>query len=380
MKFLFASDSLKGTLSSDDTGRLLTKAAKEVFPACICESIPVADGGEGTVDAVIRAVQGQQIRVKAQDPLMQTRETYYGKLDENRAIIEMALASGYALVPAEKRNPLYTSSYGTGELIRDALDRGFRDITIAIGGSATNDGGMGCMRALGVRFLDRAGRELMGNGSDLGRLAAIDDSGLDPRIADAVFTVMCDVTNPLCGENGATYTFGPQKGATPEILERLERGMENYRDILTRTYDMNPDTIPGSGAAGGLGAALLVFLRAQLKSGIETVLDLIEFDRRLKGVSLVVTGEGCTDWQSCYGKVVQGVGDRCRKHNVLAVALVGGMGEGAEQIYEHGIRSIVTTVNGIMPPKEAFKNAEILYYQAALRLFRLLKTGMELGI
>lgn len=380
MKFLFASDSLKGTLSSDDTGRLLAKAAKEVFPACICEGIPVADGGEGTVDAVIRAVQGQQIRVKAQDPLMQTRETYYGKLDENRAIIEMALASGYALVPAEKRNPLYTSSYGTGELICDALDRGFRDITIAIGGSATNDGGMGCMRALGVRFLDRAGRELMGNGSDLGRLAAIDDSGLDPRIADAVFTVMCDVTNPLCGENGATYTFGPQKGATPEILERLERGMENYRDILIRTYDMNPDTIPGSGAAGGLGAALLVFLRAQLKSGIETVLDLIEFDRRLKGVSLVVTGEGCTDWQSCYGKVVQGVGDRCRKHNVPAVALVGGMGEGAEQIYEHGIRSIVTTVNGIMPPKEAFKNAEILYYQAALRLFRLLKTGMELGI
>lgn len=380
MKFLFASDSLKGTLSSDDTGRLLAKAAKEVFPACICEGIPVADGGEGTVDAVIRAVQGQQIRVKAQDPLMQTRETYYGKLDENRAIIEMALASGYALVPAEKRNPLYTSSYGTGELIRDALDRGFRDITIAIGGSATNDGGMGCMRALGVRFLDRAERELMGNGSDLGRLAAIDDSGLDPRIADAVFTVMCDVTNPLCGENGATYTFGPQKGATPEILERLERGMENYRDILIRTYDMNPDTIPGSGAAGGLGAALLVFLRAQLKSGIETVLDLIEFDRRLKGVSLVVTGEGCTDWQSCYGKVVQGVGDRCRKHNVPAVALVGGMGEGAEQIYEHGIRSIVTTVNGIMPPKEAFKNAEILYYQAALRLFRLLKTGMELGI
>lgn len=380
MKFLFASDSLKGTLSSDDTGRFLAKAAKEVFPACICEGIPVADGGEGTVDAVIRAVQGQQIRVKAQDPLMQTRETYYGKLDENRAIIEMALASGYALVPAEKRNPLYTSSYGTGELIRDALDRGFRDITIAIGGSATNDGGMGCMRALGVRFLDRAERELMGNGSDLGRLAAIDDSGLDPRIADAVFTVMCDVTNPLCGENGATYTFGPQKGATPEILERLERGMENYRDILIRTYDMNPDTIPGSGAAGGLGAALLVFLRAQLKSGIETVLDLIEFDRRLKGVSLVVTGEGCTDWQSCYGKVVQGVGDRCRKHNVPAVALVGGMGEGAEQIYEHGIRSIVTTVNGIMPPKEAFKNAEILYYQAALRLFRLLKTGMELGI
>ncbi len=227
---------------------------------------------------------------------------------ENRAIIEMALASGYALVPSEKKNPLYTSSYGTGELIRDALDRGFRDITIAIGGSATNDGGMGCMRALGIRFLNREGRELMGNGSDLEHLAEIDDSGLDSRLADTRFTVMCDVTNPLCGEQGATYTFGPQKGGTPEVLERLERGMENYRDILIRTYGINPDTIPGSGAAGGLGAALLVFLRAELRSGIETVLDLIGFDSRLEGVSLVVTGEGCTDWQSCYGKVVPGSG------------------------------------------------------------------------
>ena len=158
MKFLFASDSFKGTLSSEDTGRLLTRAAKEVFPSCSCESIPVADGGEGTADAVIKAVQGEKLYVEVSDPLMQNRTAYYGKLDENRAIIEMALASGYALVPSEKKNPLYTSSYGTGELIRDALDRGFRDITIAIGGSATNDGGMGCMRALGIRFLNREGR------------------------------------------------------------------------------------------------------------------------------------------------------------------------------------------------------------------------------
>ena len=285
MKFLFASDSFKGTLSSEDTGRLLTRAAKEVFPSCSCESIPVADGGEGTADAVIKAVQGEKLYVEVSDPLMQNRTAYYGKLDENRAIIEMALASGYALVPSEKKNPLYTSSYGTGELIRDALDRGFRDITIAIGGSATNDGGMGCMRALGIRFLDREGRELMGNGSDLEHLAEIDDSGLDSRLADTRFTVMCDVTNPLCGEQGATYTFGPQKGGAPEVLERLERGMENYRDILIRTYGINPDTIPGSGAAGGLGAALLVFLRAELRSGIETVLDLIGFDSRLEGVS-----------------------------------------------------------------------------------------------
>ena len=380
MKFLFASDSFKGTLSSEDTGRLLTRAAKEVFPSCSCESIPVADGGEGTADAVIKAVQGEKLYVEVSDPLMQNRTAYYGKLDENRAIIEMALASGYALVPSEKKNPLYTSSYGTGELIRDALDRGFRDITIAIGGSATNGGGMGCMRALGIRFLDREGRELMGNGSDLEHLAEIDDSGLDSRLADTRFTVMCDVTNPLCGEQGATYTFGPQKGGTPEVLERLERGMENYRDILIRTYGINPDTIPGSGAAGGLGAALLVFLRAELRSGIETVLDLIGFDSRLEGVSLVVTGEGCTDWQSCYGKVVQGVGDRCLRRRIQAVALVGGMGEGAEQIYEHGILSILTTVNGFMSAEDAFANAETLYYQAALRLFRLLKAGQKIGL
>lgn len=380
MKFLFASDSFKGTLSSEDTGRLLTRAAKEVFPSCSCESIPVADGGEGTADAVIKAVQGEKLYVEVSDPLMQNQTAYYGKLDENRAIIEMALASGYALVPSEKKNPLYTSSYGTGELIRDALDRGFRDIAIAIGGSATNDGGMGCMRALGIRFLDREGRELMGNGFDLEHLTEIDDSGLDSRLADTRFTVMCDVTNPLCGEHGATYTFGPQKGGTPEILERLERGMENYRDILTRTYGINPDTIPGSGAAGGLGAALLVFLRAELRSGIETVLDLIGFDSRLEDVSLVITGEGCTDWQSCYGKVVQGVGDRCLRHRVPAVTLVGGMGEGAEQIYEHGILSILTTVNGFMSAEDAFANAETLYYQAALRLFRMLKAGQKIGL
>ena len=220
----------------------------------------------------------------------------------------------------------------------------------------------------------------MGNGSDLEHLAEIDDSGLDSRLADTRFTVMCDVTNPLCGEQGATYTFGPQKGGTPEVLERLERGMENYRDILIRTYGINPDTIPGSGAAGGLGAALLVFLRAELRSGIETVLDLIGFDSRLEGVSLVVTGEGCTDWQSCYGKVVQGVGDHCLRRRVPAVALAGGMGEGAEQIYQHGILSILTTVNGFMSAEDAFANAETLYYQAALRLFRLLKAGQKIGL
>lgn len=380
VKFLFASDSFKGSLASEMTGELLEKAAKEVFLDCICEKLPVADGGEGTVDAVIKAVGGEKISVMVHGPLMEKCSAYYGRLDGRRAVLEMALASGYALVPQEKKNPLYTTTFGTGELILDALDRGFRDISVAVGGSATNDGGMGCMRALGVRFLDERGAELEGTGEDLCRVAHIDISGLDGRVKETTFTVMCDVTNPLCGENGATYTFGKQKGGTPEILEELEKGMRHYRDVIVREFGVNPDQMAGSGAAGGLGAALLVFLKASLHAGVRTVLDLIDFDSRLDGVSLVVTGEGRTDWQSCFGKVVQGVGERCKRKNIPVIALVGGMGEGAEDIYAHGIDSIMTTVNGAMPLEEAMERAEELYYDSAVRMFKMVKVGMRSGL
>lgn len=378
MKFLFASDSWKGSLTNEQTGELLEKAAKEVFPGCVCEKMPVADGGEGTVDTVIRASGGERISVEVHGPFMERHSAYYGKLDEKRAVLEMALASGYALVPQERKNPLETTTYGTGELIRDALDRGFRDISIAIGGSATNDGGMGCMRALGVRFLDDAGEELQGVGRDLGRVAHIDISGLDVRVKDTKFTVMCDVKNPLCGPDGATNTFGKQKGGTPEMLEELERGMQRYRDVILREFGADPDQMEGSGAAGGLGAALLIFLGAKLNSGIETVLDLIDFDAHLGDVSLVVTGEGRADRQSCFGKVVQGVGMRCRSRGIPVIALAGGMGEGAEALYEYGIDSIMTSVNGVMPLEEALEHAEELYYRGAVRMFRMVKTGMRL--
>lgn len=291
----------------------------------------------------------------------------------------MAAASGLPMVPLELREPRNTTTYGTGELLKDALDHGFTDISIAIGGSATNDGGMGCMRALGVRFLDADGIELEGRGADLARVVHIDCSGMDKRIAQAKFTVMCDVNNPLCGKNGATYTFGKQKGGSPKALDELEAGMQNYRDVLIRELGINPDKIPGSGAAGGLGAALLVFCRAVLKSGIETVLDLIDFDKQLEGVSLVITGEGQTDWQSCFGKVIQGVGCRCKSHGIPVIALVGSMGDGAEQIFDYGICSMVTTINGVMGLEEALHNAEELYYNGAVRMFRLLHVGMGLG-
>ena len=378
MKFLFASDSFKGTLSSKRTAELLAQAASEIFPGCEYSSIEVADGGEGTTDAVLSAVNGEKIAVSVHGPLWEEISAYYGKLDDRRAVMEMAAASGLPLVPSEQRDPRKTTSYGTGEMIADALGKGFRDISIAIGGSATNDGGIGCMRALGVRFLDENGQELSGCGADLAEIRSIDVSGLDPRVKECKFTVMCDVTNPLCGEKGATHTFGKQKGGTPEILEELEKGMCNYRDILKNQFGVNMDEVPGAGAAGGLGAALMVFLNGTLKSGIETVLDLVEFARKLEGVSLVVTGEGSTDWQSVFGKVMQGVGVHCRKAGIPAVAVVGSMGKGAEDIFDYGIESILTTVNAVMPLDEALGRAEELYLQAARRMFRMLRAGREM--
>ena len=378
MKLLFASDSFKGSLTSEKTVELLSRAAREVFGECECSGVPVADGGEGTVEAVIAAEQGEQIAVKVHGPLMEETESFYGTFDGDKAVIEMAAASGLPMVPEELRNPLNTTTFGTGELILDALKRGYRDISIAIGGSATNDGGMGCARALGVKFLDQDGNELEGFGRDLARVAAIDISGLDERVKDSKITVMCDVTNPLCGKDGATWTFGKQKGATPEIQEELEKGMCSYRDVIRETFGIDCDGIPGTGAAGGLGAALMVFLGGEMKSGIETVLDLIRFDERLEGVDLVVTGEGRTDWQSCFGKVMQGVGMRAKAKGIPVLGLSGSLGKNAMDICSCGISSLMTTVNAPMPLSEALERAEELYYEGAIRMFRFVRTGMEI--
>lgn len=254
---------------------------------------------------------------------------------------------------------------------------GYCKLSIAIGGSATNDGGMGAMSALGVRFLDAQGNVLTGVGSDLEKVADIDMSGLHPAVAEAEITVMCDVTNPLTGPDGATYTFGKQKGGTPEILDRLEAGMKNYAAVM-RAKGMDVENKEGAGAAGGLGAALCGFLKANLKSGIETVLDLIDFDGLLEGTDLVVTGEGRIDWQSAFGKVPSGIGMRCKAKGVPAVAIVGGMGNGAEKIYDFGVESIIPTINGAMDIEEALERAEELYANAADRTFRMIRVGMQL--
>ncbi len=379
MKFLFASDSFKGTLSSEKIIELLTESANKVFPGCETAGTLIADGGEGTVDAVIAMTKGSLIEVSVHGPLMEETTAVYGKINEESAIIEMAAASGLPMVPAELRNPLNTTTYGTGELIKDALDKGFRNISIALGGSATNDGGMGAMAALGVKFLDKDGKELKGQGSDLAKVAKVDISGLHPAVKEAAFTVMCDVNNPLTGPDGATYTFGKQKGGTPEILDELEAGMKSYAKVAGEALGRDIDNLPGAGAAGGLGAAACGFLNATLKSGIETVLDLIDFDRMLEGVDVVVTGEGRIDWQSAFGKVPSGIGMRCKNKGIPAVAIVGGMGKGAEKIYEFGVESIIPTINGAMDIDEALERAEELYQGAAERMFRFLKVGMAVS-
>lgn len=378
MKFLFASDSFKGTLSSERVTELLTQAAKNVFPECEVLGVPIADGGEGTVEALISATKGNKQTVQVHGPLMELTESYYGIIHEDTAVIEMAAASGLTLIPENRRNPLNTTTYGTGELIKEALDAGYKKIFITIGGSATNDGGMGAMSALGIRFLDEAGDSLQGTGAELSKVVDIDVSGLHPGVIQAEITVMCDVNNPLTGPEGATYTFGKQKGATPEVLDQIEEGMKHYARIIRDKFGVDTNKMPGAGAAGGLGAALCVFLQAKMVSGIDTVLDLIDFKSLLNEVDIVITGEGRMDWQSAYGKVPSGVGRYCKEKGIPALAIVGGIGDGAEKIYDFGVESIISTVNRAMGIEEALERAEELYISAAERLFRIIKVGTSI--
>ena len=376
MKILFASDSLKGTISSKRAGELLWKAADHVFGNVDGEILAIADGGEGTVEAVCTACDGKLVECTVHDPLGRMIEAHYGLLKEDSAIIEMASASGLTLLRDEEKNPMLTSTYGTGEMILDALDHGCRKLYLAIGGSATSDGGTGCLSALGMRFYDGEGNVLIGRGQDLARIAVMDDSALDGRLKHVEIIVMCDVNNPLCGKEGAVYVFGPQKGADEKMCEVLEAAMCHYRDLIIEKYGINPDEIAGSGAAGGLGTALAVVLRGVMKPGIETVLDLSLFDEKAKEADLVVTGEGCTDYQSAFGKVMQGVGERGRAMGVPCVGVSGALGEGFENVMDMGVMSMVTSIDRLMNTKEVVEQAEEKYYWAAVRMFGAIKAGI----
>lgn len=377
MRFVFASDSLKGTISSARAAAILEEEATRVFPSVSCTRLAVADGGEGTVDAVVASLGGSRIDATVEDPLGRPVEAIYGMLPGNRAIIEMAAASGLPLLTHAERNPMLTSTYGTGQLVLHALRNGAAEVTLAIGGSATNDGGMGAMRALGVRFLDGAGGELQGTGADLGRVASIDISGLDPLVSRASFRLLCDVDNPLLGPRGATRVFSSQKGATSEQVEELERGMASYVRVLERTLGRAADK-PGDGAAGGLGAATRLFLGAESVPGIDWVLDAVGLEQALLGANLCITGEGHADAQSAHGKVVSGVAARCKRAGVPCIAVVGGMDPGALGLMDLGVDALVPTVIDCGDVAEALAHAERNYRLAAARVFSLLAIGMGL--
>ena len=374
MRFVFASDSLKGTMSSARAAAILEEEATRVFPGVACARLAVADGGEGTVDAVVAFLGGSRIEASVADPLGRPVEAIYGMLPGNRAIIEMAAASGLPLLTHAERNPMLTSTYGTGQLVLHALRNGATEVTLAIGGSATNDGGMGAMRALGVRFLDASGGELQGTGGDLGRVASIDLTGLDPLVSRASFRLLCDVDNPLLGPRGATRVFAPQKGATPQQVEKLEKGMASYAQVLESTLG-RAAAKPGDGAAGGLGAATRLFLGAESVPGIDWVLEVVGLDHALLGADLCITGEGHADGQSAHGKVVSGVAARCKSAGVPCVAIVGGMDQGALDLMDLGVDALVPTVIDCGDVSEALAHAERNYRLAAARVFSLLAIG-----
>lgn len=378
MKIVLAPDSFKGSLSSLEVIKVLTDSAQNIFGDVEIIDVPMADGGEGTIDALLISSGGTSERVCVTGPMGNRVDAVIGYIHEGKtAVLEMAQASGLTLVPEGKKDPLEAASYGTGEMIRTVLDKGIRDIIIGIGGSATNDGGMGAMRALGVRFTDSGGNELKGKGADLELVSKIDTSGLHPGVPESRITVICDVSNPLLGGCGATYIYGPQKGVTPELLQRLDNGMARYIGVVEKTLGKKIASICGSGAAGGMGAALMAFLNAELKPGIDVILDSVEFEKLIKGASFVVTGEGCIDEQSVrFGKVPAGIMKQCAPEKVPVVAIAGGMGKGAELFWQDNLGSIMTTVNGVMTLDKAMSDSKKLLKNAADRMFLLIKIGM----
>ena len=379
MKLIFAPDSMKGSLSAMESCDILERVTARIFPEAETISVPVADGGEGTVDALLRAMGGERRKVSVTGPMFEREEAEWGLLSDGTAVMEMAQASGLPYVPMDQKDPRKATSLGTGEMIAAALKEGVRKILIGIGGSATNDGGIGMLAALGAVFTDAEGKPVPPTGAGMAQVAQADFSGLMPELQETVITVICDVTNPLLGENGATWIYGPQKGAVPEIRDELEAGMRHFAGIIEKTLGRDISSFPGAGAAGGLGAALGGVLGATLKTGIDAVLDAVDFEKKLEGVSLAITGEGRMDGQSVrFGKVPGGVAKRCAAKGIPTAAIVGGIGDGAEGFFDLCEGTIMTTVSGPMSLEKAMADAPALYEYAAERLFRAIRIGMKM--
>lgn len=376
MLILVAPDSYKGSVSAVSAANAIDKGIKKVFPDAAVIKIPIADGGEGTVEALVSATGGQILYEQVRGPLGDIVTAHWGILgDEKTAVIEMASASGLPLVPLDKRDPRYTTTYGTGQLIKAALNKGLKRIIIGIGGSATNDGGTGMARALGVKFLDKQGKELEDTAEALLKLADIDISGLDKRIQFTEIKVACDVDNPLCGLRGASAVYGPQKGATPDMVQLLDKALKKYSQVAAQVTGKNVAEVPGAGAAGGLGAGLMFFTNAVLERGVNIILEATAFESKVSNAHLVITGEGRTDFQTVFGKAPIGVAKLAKKYNVPVVCLSGGLGEGADKVLANGIDAIMSIVPGPMSIDKCISSAETLIEEAAFRLGMMLKVG-----
>ena len=381
MKILLCPDSYKGSLSAIQVTEAMETGIRRVFQDAEIVRLPIADGGEGTVEALVMATEGEFRETEVCDPIGEPRLARWGILGEGRtAVMEMAAASGLTWVPQEKRDPRQATTFGTGEMIRAALDEGLRHFIIGIGGSATNDGGVGMLRALGGRFLDREGQELPEGGGSLIDLDRIDLNGLDPRLAECRILIACDVDNPLCGPRGASAVYGPQKGATPEVVIELDAALSRYAQIARATTGRDIADLPGAGAAGGLGAGFLYFTQAELKPGVEIVLDAISFDHQVRESDWVLTGEGRTDFQTAFGKAPVGVAKRAAQVGVPTLCLSGSIGEGYQDVLVQGIHGVMSVVPcPTMSLEDCMEDASELVIRGSEQLARILQAGIEMG-
>jgi glycerate kinase len=382
LRVVVAPDSFKGSLGAIGAAGAMARGIRAVFPSAEVVEVPIADGGEGTVDALVAATGGRVESCTVSGPLGDPVAARWGVLgDGATAVIEAAAASGLTLLDPARRDPRCTSTRGTGELVRAALDAGLRRLVLGLGGSATNDGGAGLARALGARFLDREGQELPEGGAALARLARIDLAGLDPRLAGAELLVACDVENPLTGPEGASAVYGPQKGATPETVRELDAALARFAEVARAATGRDVAAVPGAGAAGGLAAGLLSFTPARLRRGVELVLEATGFARLLEGADLVLTGEGRTDRQTAWGKAPVGVAAAVHRAGagVPVVCLSGALGEGAEEVLALGVDALLSIAPGPLPLEECMARAPELLEAAAARVCRLLRVGARLA-
>ena len=379
MQVLVAPDAFKGSATAFEAATAMQQGVLRVFPHASVLKCPIADGGEGTVDSLVYATHGSFETTQVTGPLGEMVEARWGILGDGiTAVIEMAASSGLGLVPPEKRNPAITTTYGTGELILAALDKGIRTIILGIGGSATNDGGVGCISALGARFLDASGSPLPFGGQALADLASIDLQGLDSRLKETAITIASDVSAPLCGQQGATHIFGPQKGATPAMVQELDKALAHYAALATQTTGRNSAAIKGSGAAGGLGAGLLYFTNANLELGIDLILRTLDFAFLIEDCQFIITGEGMTDRQTTLGKAPIGVAKVAEKLGIPVLCVSGSLGKGYESIYSHGISAATSCVQRPMSLDESMANAPDLIARATERICKAIAIGMRI--